>query len=169
MSLTHHLLLNSDQITQKIKRIAWEIYERNYYETGIVIAGIDKEGYEFARRLVIELKAISPLHLKLVKIKLQKHAPFLPAIELDIVPENLENGVVIVADDVLNTGRTLWYAISPFLGYKLKKLQTAVIVDRNHRLFPIRADYVGFTLSTTLHEHVSVNMDAQGPKEVVLS
>ena len=148
-------ILSSHQTGQKIRRIAFEIYEQNFEETGIIVAGISGEGYAFAKRLSAELLDISPLDVQLVELRFDKHlhhqSPILFDKEIDV-----ENKVVIVADDVLNTGRTLAFALEPFLKVRMKKVQVAVVVDRGHHLFPVHADYVGFSLSTTLTEHVKV-------------
>jgi pyrimidine operon attenuation protein/uracil phosphoribosyltransferase len=66
---------------------------------------------------------------------------------------------VVLVDDVLNTGRTLIYAMVPFLAAKVKSIQVAVLVDRNHHSFPVNADYKGISLQTTLQEHVTVVME----------
>ncbi|NIJ51631.1 phosphoribosyltransferase family protein [Dyadobacter arcticus] len=157
-------ILSSHQTGQKIRRIAFEIYEHNFEETGIIIAGIAGEGYAFAKRLSTELLAISPLDVQVVELRFDKHIHFQCPIIFDR-EINVENKVVIVADDVLNTGRTLAFALEPFLKVTMKKVQVAVVVDRGHHLFPIHADYVGYSLSTTLTEHVEVilsNADEEG-------
>jgi pyrimidine operon attenuation protein / uracil phosphoribosyltransferase len=148
-------ILSSHQTVQKIRRIAFEIYEQNFEEKGIIVAGIAGEGYTFAQRLDAELKEISPLNIELVELRFDKHVHQQSSILFD-KEVDVENKVVIIADDVLNTGRTLAFALEPFLKVRMKKVQVAVIVDRSHHLFPIHADYVGFSLSTTLTDHVEV-------------
>lgn len=154
-----NLILNKQQILQKIKRISFEIYENNFSEGEIVLAGIDEKGYIFANLLKNEIESISPLKVVLVKIQLDKLAGVQSEVHLDIDIERLKNKTVILADDVLNTGRTLAYALKPFLNIELNKLQTVVIVDRSHQLFPIAADYVGYSLATTLRERIDVVLD----------
>ncbi len=154
-----NLILNKQQILQKIKRISFEIYENNFSEGEIVLAGIDEKGYIFANLLKNEIESISPLKVLLVKIQLDKLAGVQSEVHLDIDIEQLKSKTVILADDVLNTGRTLAYALKPFLNIELKKLQTVVIVDRSHQLFPIAADYVGYSLATTLRERIDVVLD----------
>jgi len=156
-----NLILNKQQILQKIKRISFEIYENNFSEGEIVLAGIDEKGYIFANLLKNEIESISPLKVVLVKIQLDKLAGVQSEVHLDIDIERLKNKTVILADDVLNTGRTLAYALKPFLNIELNKLQTVVIVDRSHQLFPIAADYVGYSLATTLRERIDVVLDEQ--------
>ena len=151
-----NIILSKKETLQKIKRIAYEIYERNYQEKEIVIAGIYDKGYFFAELLEKELKQLCGLHIKLVKITLDKSAKSQSEIKLDTDINSLKDKVVIVTDDVLNTGRTLVYSLQPFLTIPLKKLQTAVIVNRSHNSFPVSPDYIGYSLATTLKEHIDV-------------
>lgn len=158
------LLLNKQQTLQKIKRIAYEIYEDNFDETEIILAGIVDRGYIFAQHLKQDLEAISGFKIKLIKIELDKLSPLQSEIKLDSSTEELEGKTVIMTDDVLNTGRTFAYSLKPFLTANIAKLQTAVIVDRGHKNFPISADYTGYALSTTLQEHIEVVLDIQNDK-----
>ncbi|WP_428660874.1 phosphoribosyltransferase family protein [Runella sp.] len=151
-------ILSSDQTLQKIKRIAFEIYEKNFEEEGVILAGITGEGYEMARLLEVFLKEISQLNVRLMRIDLNKDHPHTSPVQFDLEKELLSRKVIIVVDDVLNTGRTLAYSLSPFLGVSLKRLQVAVMVNRAHHSFPIFADYVGYALSTTLNEHIQVKL-----------
>ncbi|GAB3174308.1 phosphoribosyltransferase family protein [Telluribacter humicola] len=153
---SRHQILTSEQTRQKIRRIAYEVYEQNFEEQGIIVAGVTGEGYQFARRLVEELQAISPLNVQLVGLNFDKEVPHQSSVEFNGDAITLENQVIIVADDVLNTGRTLAFALQPFLKVRIKKLQVAVIIDRSHHRFPVSADYVGYSLSTTINEHVEV-------------
>jgi pyrimidine operon attenuation protein/uracil phosphoribosyltransferase len=154
-TISRRQILSSHQTGQKIRRIAFEIYEQNFEEKGIIIAGIAGEGYAFAKRLAAELSDISPLDVQFIELRFDKHihhqSPIL--FDKDIV---VEDQVIVITDDVLNTGRTLAFALEPFLKVRMKKVQVAVIVDRSHHLFPVHADYVGYSLSTTLTEHVEV-------------
>lgn len=149
-------ILSSLQTNQKIRRIAFEIYEQNFEESGLIIAGIDGEGYEVASRLVAELKEIAPLEVTLLKLCFDKGLMSQSPILFDNPLVEIEGKVVVVVDDVLNTGRTLAFSLDPFLKVKMKKVQVAVLVDRSHHLFPIHADYVGYSLSTTISEHIKV-------------
>jgi len=154
-----HLILNKRETLQKIKRIAFEILESNLHEKEIIIAGIYDKGYMFAELLEKEFNLISKIKTTLVKVSLDKTSPMQSEITLDLDLKLLKNKTIILTDDVLNTGRTLAYCLKPFLNIPIKKLQVAVIVDRQHKLFPIDADYVGYSLSTTLKEHIEVNFD----------
>jgi pyrimidine operon attenuation protein / uracil phosphoribosyltransferase len=155
------LILDNTKITQKINRIAYQIYENYYKEEDIVIAGIDENGYILAKRICILLKEISPLQIKLSRLKLNKTNPLSEKVECELTEKDVENKVVIVVDDVLDSGRTLMYGVNYFLNYNVKHIRTVVLVDRSHKIFPIKADYVGLTLATTLKELIRVELDNQ--------
>jgi pyrimidine operon attenuation protein / uracil phosphoribosyltransferase len=151
-------LLDSMQIRQKIRRMAFQIFEDNFEESELFLIGIEGSGYTLARHLCSEIESIASFPVHLGKISLDKFQPVQSEVQLDISLDKIENKTIILVDDVLNTGRTLAYSLKPFLKKGIKKLQTAVLVDRGHKNFPISADYVGYTLSTTLQEHISVEL-----------
>jgi pyrimidine operon attenuation protein/uracil phosphoribosyltransferase len=153
------LILNHKQIDQKITRIAHEIYEYNYKEKELVIIGIYKQGFILAEKLAALLKEISPLEIHLQKLTMDKKKPIKGDYSLDGDTNQLKGKVVILVDDVLNSGRTLIHATRFLLETDIGKLATATLVDRIHRKFPIRADYVGLTLSTNIKEHIDVELD----------
>ncbi len=153
------LVLNKQQLQQKIDRLAWQIYEQNYKEKEIIIAGIAKRGVLVAQKLADKLTNISSIKVKLVTIKLDKDNPYEKEIEVDITESEFKDKVLILVDDVLNSGKTLIYGTKHFLSAPIKRLSTVVLVDRNHNRFPIKADFVGLSLSTTLKEHISVELE----------
>ena len=153
------LVLNKQQLQQKIDRLAWQIYEQNYKEKDIIIAGIANRGILIAKKIAKKLAKISSIKIKLATIKIDKDNPFYKEIEVDISEKDYKNKVLILVDDVLNSGKTLMYGAKYFLSVPLKKLSTIVLVDRNHNRFPIKADFVGLSLSTTLKEHISVELE----------
>ncbi|RYU94094.1 phosphoribosyltransferase family protein [Emticicia agri] len=161
-------LLNSTETFQKIRRIAYQIYEQNFDESEVIIAGINGEGYHFAELLVTELKQISSLTVHIAKVSVDKQAQSQPDIKIESGVDTFRNKNIVLCDDVLNTGRTLAYSLRPFLSIPLKKIQVAVIVDRNHPMYPIAADYVGYSLSTTLNEHIQVILSDEAKKGVYL-
>lgn len=150
------LILNSDQVDQKIRRIAYEIFENNFKEKTLILAGLDGQGYAFAKLLAIELEAISPIALKVVKVTLDKLAPQQSEVTLDVESKELKKKCIILIDDVLNTGRTLAYGMKPFLITEVKKIEVAVLVNRSNTLFPITPTYTGYQLTTILNDHVEV-------------
>ena len=157
------LVLNNLQIRQKITRIAHEIYENNFNEDELYFIGIEKRGSVLSKRLAALLTEISDITIHEHTLKLNKTAPLEDPIETSIALEELAGKPVILIDDVLNSGKALIYAAKYILRAMPKKLKTAVLVDRKHRSFPVRSDYVGLTLATTLQEHIAVefgNKDA---------
>lgn len=169
MVQAENIILNKAQIVQKIRRIAFQIYENNLEEQEIFFAGIRGSGYRLAQMLQKEFAAITDIPSVLIRVVLDKARPIQSEVELDIEVPSLTNKTVIIVDDVLYTGRTLSYSLKPFLNVRIKKLQTVVMVDRKYKKFPISADYVGYSLSTTLQEHVDVFLDEDQKFGVYLS
>lgn len=152
------LILTPAQIQQKITRIAYQVWEDNLDEPEIIIAGIIDYGYVIAGRLKAELEKISPIQISLMKISLDKNSPLLTA-PTDLPVESCSHKVVVVVDDVINTGRTLAYGIGLFLNTPIKKIRTVALMERSHRIFPVSPDYVGTRLATVINEHVDVLLD----------
>lgn len=150
------LILNAEQIRQKIRRIAFQIYENNFEEPALLLAGISGEGYVLAQALARELQTIAPFSVDLIQLDLDKAQRAQPPVRPDRAMDDYTDTVVIVVDDVLYTGRTLAFSLQPFLSVPVRKLQVAVLIDRNHPRYPVAADYKGYELSTTLTEHVDV-------------
>lgn len=153
MKILHHR-----QIQQKIKRLAYEILERNYGEEEIILAGINNNGMTFAEMLSNQLQAISAQKFTLTRIRLNPAAPAVHPIQLEMPASQLQNKAIIIVDDVANTGRTIFYAIKPILEVLPKKVEVAVLADRTHKSFPIRVDYVGLSLATTLLQTIDVEI-----------
>ena len=151
-------ILNQDQILKKVKRLAIEILENNHLEKEIQLIGINNTGMKFAEILQARLQEISAINFPLAHIKINPRNPLDPAVALNMQAENLEDKVVILIDDVANSGRTLFYSCIPIMKVLPKKLETVVLVDRTHKSFPIKVDYVGTSLATTLQEDISVNL-----------
>ncbi|QEK51844.1 phosphoribosyltransferase [Pedobacter aquae] len=152
------LILNHTQIQQKINRIAYQILEDNIEEQEIILAGVVSRGYRFALRLEKVLKEIAHFKITLAEIELNKDSSKLES-SINIPIEACQNKVIILVDDVLNSGRTIAYGLGVFLNIPLKKLRSVVLIDRSHKLFPVATDFVGLQLSTVLKEHVEVVLD----------
>ena len=150
------LILSAEQIRQKIRRIAFQIYETNFEESALLLAGIAGEGYVLAQALAQELRQIAPFEVELIQLELDKTQVVQPSVRTGQPNADYGDKVVIVVDDVLYTGRTLAFSLQPFLSVPVRKLQVAVLVDRNYPRYPVSADYKGYELSTTLTEHVDV-------------
>lgn len=153
------LILDNSQINHKIKRIAYQIYESNVNEDQVVLAGIAKNGFELARKLQKELQEISDLETILCEVKVNKKNP-LEEIKTSLPPEEYQKKSLVLVDDVLNSGTTLIYGVRHFLDVPLKQFRTAVLVDRSHKKFPVKADFKGISLSTSLSETVKVKFKA---------
>ena len=164
MAAERTVVLEHDRIQRKLRRIAFRIYEDNVHETSLVLVGVAPRGAKLAARLKAHLEEISPLKVELHELVLDKDAPVKAPAKIGKGDVDLDGRVVILVDDVLMSGRTLMYAAAHLVGSPLKRLITVVLVDRLHRTFPIRADIVGLTLSTTLQEHISVEL---GKKDTV--
>ena len=150
-----NIILNNQEIEHKTKRIAYQIYETFVDEQEIVIAGIATNGFVFAKKIAAELEQISTLKIVLCEVFINKQNVNAP-ITTSLPKENYENKGLVLVDDVLNSGTTLIYGVKHFLDVPLKKLKTAVLVDRNHKKYPVKADFKGISLSTSLLEHVQV-------------
>jgi len=148
-------ILNNLQVEQILTRMAYEVYERNFNSKHLIIAAINGRGEFIADMLLLKLSQISKIKTTKVTVKINKDHPS-DVIKLSDEKLKLNGATVVLVDDVLNTGRTLIYGMLPFLYNKIKTLQTFVLVNRNHNNFPVKADYIGLNLSTTLQEHIAV-------------
>lgn len=163
MPKTSALIFDTQKIAYCTQRIAYQIYEANSERTTIYLAGIASNGEIYAKKIKAYLEKISPLTIHLVQINVNKKAPYTP-ISTSIPLTEMENQSVVIVDDVLNTGSTLMYAVKHLLDTPLAQLNTAVLVNRNHKKFPVKADFKGISLSTSLSEHIEVSLegDQQG-------
>jgi pyrimidine operon attenuation protein/uracil phosphoribosyltransferase len=153
--MSQNTILNHQEIEHKIKRIAYQIYETFVDEESIVIAGIASNGYVFAQKISAVLKTISPLEIILCEVIINKQN-LNSEIKTSISEQIYQTKGIVLVDDVLNSGSTLMYGVKHFLEVPLKKLKTAVLVDRNHKKYPIKVDFKGISLSTSSKEHVAV-------------
>ena len=156
-----HKILSHQQIQHKIRRIAYQIYEANVGEKEILIAGIDGDGLKFAKKIQTVLQDITEAKISLCKVSMDKGNPLRSGVATSIPEEEYINKSVVLVDDVLNSGTTLIYGVHHFLKTPLKQLKTAVLVNRNHKKYPVKADYKGISLSSSLQEHVNVKFQAK--------
>lgn len=160
------IVLNETQIEQKVKRIAYEILENNFEAETLFLIGIKGNGMMLADELTKILKNISDQRIISGEIIVNKQNPLKQEIETSIDLTQIEDQTVILIDDVINSGKTMQYALIKLLEYPTKRIKTVALVDRKHRRYPIRCDYVGLTLSTTLQDRIEVNLE--GVKEAYL-
>lgn len=149
-------ILSHEQISRKINRIAFQIFEDNHLEKEIVIVGIEKKGHLLAKKIAEKLIAISTIKVTEASLKVNKDNPLSDEPKLSITEKEVENKVVILVDDVLNSGKTLIYGVKYLLNFNIRRMSTIVLVDRNNKRYPIGTHYVGLSLSTTLKDHISI-------------
>jgi pyrimidine operon attenuation protein/uracil phosphoribosyltransferase len=166
MNVTNNVILTHTEINHKIKRIAFQIYENNVNEKEVILAGIDSNGYVLAKKLKTALQKISDINPILCKVIIDKKNPT-AEIKTSILSVDYQNKSLILVDDVLNSGTTLIYGVKHFLDVPLKQFKTAVLVNRNHKKYPVKADFKGISLSTSLHEHVNVVLEGKTFKAVL--
>lgn len=163
---TTTVILDKKQIAHKLRRIAFQIYEANVNEQQVVIAGIVENGYTAAKKIKKLVEEISPLKVVLCKVFIDKKNPT-AEITTSLSTKAYTNESLILVDDVLHSGTTLIYGVKHFLNVPLKQFKTAVLVDRNHKKFPIKADYKGISLSTSINENVSVIFESGKDRAVL--
>lgn len=154
-------ILNQSVAEQKMRRMALEVMENNQDETELVLAGIRESGSVVARNMQRMIAEIADIKTELLTITLDKRLP-----EEIVLSKSFDfnNKVIIIIDDVANSGKTLLYSLKPFLAYHPKKIQSLVLVERSHNSFPVRSDYVGLSIATTLQEHIYVEVDGDTVK-----
>jgi pyrimidine operon attenuation protein/uracil phosphoribosyltransferase len=160
------VILDKTQIAHKLKRMAYQVYETNIEEKEVVIAGIESNGYLVARKLKRLVERISPIQVTLCKVTIDKQTPTNP-IKTSLDPAEYSNKSLILVDDVLHSGTTLIYGVKHFLDVPLKQFKTAVLVDRNHKKYPIKADFKGISLSTSLNENVAVIFESNNDRAIL--
>lgn len=161
-------ILDAKKIKHATLRIAYQILESNMDEKDIYLVGIFGNGNKLSKRLGIELKRISNLRIHQIELIIDKKNPR-KSIEINTDMTELIDKSIVVIDDVLNTGSTLLYSVNKFLTIPLKKIQTVVLVNRNHKYYPVKADFKGISLSTSIKQHVSVILNSSKNEGVYLS
>jgi pyrimidine operon attenuation protein / uracil phosphoribosyltransferase len=151
-------ILDSTIADKKLRRMALEILENNAEEKEIILAGIRESGSVVATCIQKMIAEFSPVKTELINITLDKSKPREISLSHSM---DFTGKVVIIIDDVANSGRTVLYALKPFLDFYPKKIQTLVLVERRHNSFPVRPDYIGLSVATTLQEHIFVEVDSE--------
>ncbi len=149
-------ILTREVASKKLRRMAYEILENNAGESGLVLAGIRESGSVIARNMESLLREIGGISTELITLNLDKKLPMEVTMSRTLP---LDGKVIIVIDDVANSGKTLLYAMKPFLEFHPKKIQVLVLVERTHKTFPVKPDYVGLSVATTLQEHIFVEVE----------
>ncbi len=155
------LVLDEKKINQKLDRIAYEIVENNFDAENLYLVGIKGNGFEIAKELGKRLEDIGQQKIEVCELTIDKKKPLEHDITTSMSMEKFDNQAIILIDDVINSGRTMQYALMKLLERPTKRVKTVALVDRKHRNFPIRCDYVGLTLSTTLQDRIEVTLDGE--------
>jgi pyrimidine operon attenuation protein/uracil phosphoribosyltransferase len=156
--MAKNYILDAGTAARKMERMAYEMVENNLDEKLLILAGIRESGSVIARNIQQLLKKISDIPTELITITLDKKHPD----EVVITPAlDFNDKVVIIIDDVANSGKTMLYAMKPLLAFHPKKIQTLALVERTHKTFPVNTDYVGLSVATTLQEHIFVETEGE--------
>lgn len=151
-------ILDRETIGKKFYRMAYEIMEENFDTNHMYLVGIKENGVVIARNVKEILDRISEIKTEIIELSMDKQHP--SEISLSSSP-NFNNANIIIIDDVSNSGKTMLYALKPFLEAQPKKIQTLVLIDRSHKKFPVHNDYVGLSIATTLQEHIYVEVHGE--------
>ena len=153
-------LLNHEQINQKINRMAYQLYEHYYLEDEIILAGISQRGMVLAEKIAKSMQQFYDKKITLITLTVEKDHPFDDFAVKRVDAAVFAHKTVVVIDDVLNSGKTLLYGVCQFLHAPVKQLSTLVLIDRNHKSYPVQADFVGISLATTMKQNISVVFDS---------
>jgi len=167
MKTENNIILTDTQINHKIRRIALQILESNINEQQIVLAGISKHGFIIAKKLQKVIADYSDVEIVLCEVFINKK-DLLANITVSINTNEYTNKSVVLIDDVLHSGATLIYGVKHFLNTPLKRLKTAVLINRNHKKFPVKADFKGLSLSTSINEHIEILFDNNTAQAVLI-
>jgi pyrimidine operon attenuation protein/uracil phosphoribosyltransferase len=168
------VLLNAAALQRALTRIAHEIAERNEAGAEVVLVGIPLVGDQLAFRLGSLLSDLWKLTVPVGTLDVSMHRDDLdrraaPTIHPTLMPFDVTGRTVVLVDDVLFTGRTTRAAMDALNDFgRPKQIQLAVLIDRGHRELPIRADFVGKNVPTTLTEKVRVRLDVPGQEDAVV-
>ena len=160
-------ILDHKRIQRIIDRIANQIYENYYNQDEIVLVGIYDQGFKLAERLFDKLNSITKQNVLLFGLKFDKTNPSSNSFEFSGKASDLEGKHIVLVDDVLNSGKTMAHALQFLLRANIGHLHLTVLIDRFHRKYPVRADFVGMTLSTTIQEHISVELNGKKDKAYI--
>ena len=162
-----NIILDSIDINNKIRRISFEILEKNFDENEIFLVGVLPNGKYLSNKISEFLTQFSKIKLNLHFIEIEKKSRSIDKIIPSLNSEMVNNKVIVIIDDVMNSGGTLMYSINEMLKFKPKKIQIAVLIERYYKNFPLNPDYKGLELSTSETEHVEVKLDGS-PKVLII-
>lgn len=160
-------VLSESASNLKIRRIATQIMERNYKDESFYLVGVKATGYQLALLIAKNIESDFGISIPVVPLSLDKQNPSVASVQCELNEESVKNKAVVVVDDVQNTGRTLLYVYAYLLNFKPTSIQSAVLIDRRHNSYPVKADFIGLSLATMLNEHVEVVQTSAGFKAVL--
>ncbi|HZH69347.1 MAG TPA: phosphoribosyltransferase domain-containing protein [Flavobacteriaceae bacterium] len=166
MQISTNQILDNTQIQNIVRRIAYQIYESNINEERVILAGIAENGFLLAEKIKTQLEIIAPIKAELCAVKINKKKPLEP-VTTSLEVSSYKGQSVVLIDDVLNSGTTLIYGVKHFLDVPLKRFKTAVLVNRNHKKYPVKADFKGISLSTSLRENITVIFEEGNDRAVL--
>jgi pyrimidine operon attenuation protein / uracil phosphoribosyltransferase len=149
-------IMTAEVANKKLRRMALQVVEQNYDEPQLVLIGIKHSGSVIAEKIRQYLKEVFSGEVIVLELAIDKKHPLDVNLDSDM---DLHDKTIVLIDDVANSGRTMLYALKPLLNQLPKKIQTLALVERTHKTFPVDVDYVGFSVSTTLDEHILVEVD----------
>ena len=149
-------ILTAEVANKKLRRMALQVVEQNHTEKQLVLIGIKAHGTVIAEKMRQFLKEVFSGEVIVLELSMDKKNPLKIELSADM---DFNDKTIILIDDVANSGRTMLYALKPLLEQLPKKIQTMALVERTHKTFPVDVDYVGFSVSTTADEHISVEVE----------
>lgn len=150
------VILSDSDIRLKVKRLAFQVLENNFDASEIYFMGINNKGQKLAQMLIRLFESFDHCPVIEGHIKVNPANPIGEKVTINHPIDSLVDKNIILVDDVANTGRTLFYACKPLLQTLPKRLETVVLVDRKHKSFPIKVDYMGMSLATTLKNNIRI-------------
>ena len=162
-----NIVLDSNDIINKIRRISFEIIEKNIDEKEIYLIGVLPNGKYLSKIINSNIKENSGIKVNLHFIDIDKKNLSVKEISFESATDKIKNKVIVLIDDVMNSASTLMYSINEILKYQPKEIQVAVLIERYYKSFPITPNFRGLELSTSKSEHVQVDL-GNSPKVLIL-
>ena len=151
-----NIILDYQDVENKIKRISLEILEDNIDQKKLILFGVSKNGKIIAKKIIALIKKYSKIDLELIGVEIVLNSKNVLKFDKSL---RVNNRSVIIVSDVSQSAKTLQLIISSLMSQEPFKIKTAVMVNRDHSLFPVKINFSGLNLSTSVNEHVDVNVN----------
>ena len=151
-----NIILDYQDVENKIKRISLEILEDNIDQKNLILFGVSKNGKIIAKKIITLIKKYSKIDLELIGVEIVLNSKNVLKFDKDF---KVNNRSVIIVSDVSQSAKTLQLIISSLMSQDPFKIKTAVMVNRDHSLFPVKINFSGLNLSTSVNEHVDVSVN----------